>query len=240
MLVWGGYPEGGKEIRDGAAYNPRTNRWRTIAPSPLPWSGGAVSVMADDEWVIGVTIRDQVRFAAYHPAADSWRLLPSILEPITRENSLAWTGTELVLVNSQDRMVRLPEGAPAWIDSTGVPFDVLQILWTGDELHGFPFALGPHPLYRYVPVSDEWVGVPGPTFERGQMIWTGNRLVVHGADVALDPATGEWFELAWPEDRVPYREDHVSVWTDHGLFEWGGGPGKGDMYNHGALFTPDW
>ena len=241
MLVWGGFTDG-RGRRRGAAYRPDTNRWRPMARSPLPWTSGTVSVMTEDEWIIGVTIRREVHFAAYDPAEDSWRLLPTIPEPMTRENSLAWTGTELILVNSQDRMVRLPEGADAWIDSTDMPLDVNEIVWTGRELLGLPNAFGAHPLARYVAEEDTWVDVPGPVLERASMLWAGDHLIVRGQgpDLAFDPATGQWLELDWPEDPAVAREDHVSVWTDHGLFQWGGGPGKGDLYNHGALYTPEW
>jgi hypothetical protein len=241
MLVWGGFPDRGGKRRDGGAYNPSTNRWRTLPPSPLIWTGGTVSVMTDKEWIVGVTIRTEVRFAAYDPAADSWRRLPTIPHPMTRENALAWTGTELVLVNG-DRMVRLREGADAWVDSADVQLDVNEIAWTGRELLGLPNSFGTHPLERYVAEDDQWVDVPGPVLERASMLWTGEHLIVRaqGPELAFEPATGQWFELAWPEDPALARQDHVSVWTDIGLFEWGGGPGKGDLYNHGALYTPEW
>lgn len=243
MLVWGGFTEHWRPGRDpeGAAYNPRTDRWRTMAPSPLPWGQGPVAVMADGEWIVAATRNSgEVLVAAYDPVADSWLRLPTIPAPMTRENSLAWTGTELVLVNSQDRMVRLPDGAAAWIDSTDVPLDVDEIAWTGHELLGLPNSLGVRPLERYVAESDEWVDVPGPAFEHGSMVWTGEQLIVEGPDLAFEPATGLWYGLAWPKDPMLAREDHVSVWTDYGLFEWGGGPGKGDLYNNGVLFTPEW
>lgn len=240
MLVWGGFPEEGGKRREGAAYNPSTNRWRKIARSPLTWTGGTVSVMTDKELIVGVTIRNEVRFAAYDPAADSWRRLPTIPDPMTRENTLAWTGTELVLVNTEGRMVRLPEGAEAWSDSADEPIFLREIAWTGTELFGLPNTFGAHQLERYVPEDDQWVEVPGPAFEHGSLIWTGEHVIVLGPDLAFDPSSGEWFRLAWPQDPKVARQDHVSVWIDEGLFEWGGGPGKGDLYNNGALYAPDW
>lgn len=54
MLVWGGYErccpiDSVLHDRAAAAYDPATDRWRLVAPVPLPWSGddgGAVTVAA--------------------------------------------------------------------------------------------------------------------------------------------------------------------------------------------------
>ena len=86
MLVWGGYDADGTPIRDGAAYRPSTNTWRSIAPmttdragtgSPpqavadlSAWVGDeAVSIVASagDPWGWDVV--------AYDPADDIWRTI---------------------------------------------------------------------------------------------------------------------------------------------------------------------
>lgn len=48
MIVWGGWSfdgDGQPTVReDGAAYNPLTDRWRPIAPAPIPGRGSAAAV----------------------------------------------------------------------------------------------------------------------------------------------------------------------------------------------------
>ena len=85
LVVWGGDPAGDS----GAAYDPAADRWRVIAPAPIPARcragvgldrpGGArvgPGLPADPGAVARSGSRHDTAGAAYDPAADRWRVLP--------------------------------------------------------------------------------------------------------------------------------------------------------------------
>ena len=102
MIVWGGYArsEDVGQASAGAAYNPATRIWRTIAPSPPGVQGGAAVVWTGDEMVVWASNSPDgpVGTAVYDPSTDSWRRLP--VGPLGRREgySSAWTGKELIVV----------------------------------------------------------------------------------------------------------------------------------------------
>ena len=102
MIVWGGYArsEHVGQASDGAAYNPTTGAWRTIAPSPSGMQGGAAVAWTGDEMVVWASNSPDgpVDTAVYDPASDSWRRLPA--GPLGKRESFSsvWTGKELIVV----------------------------------------------------------------------------------------------------------------------------------------------
>lgn len=239
MLVWGGLADDlPRTETDGAAYNPETDRWRTIAPSPLPWSDGPTSVIADGEWVVAVTTGSEVRVATYNAEGDSWRLLPTLPGPISSENSLLWTGSELILMNNADGMYRLARGADAWVHSRSKPIGQ-QVAWTGTELIGLQGWWVGNGLVRHDVTADAWIEVPGPTVEGFGLIWTGSHALLLGeTTLAFDPSRTKWLDVTWPTSRNV--EWPVSVWTNQGLVEWGGWAGGdgGLPIDTGRVVTP--
>ena len=109
MLVWGGYTctanpcnQGVNQqpLNDGAAYDPATDQWRPLAPSPLSPRGAATTRWTGTELLVwGGTAGSEQSLsdgAAYNLATDTWRpIAPSPLSP--RQTSGVWTGKELVL-----------------------------------------------------------------------------------------------------------------------------------------------
>jgi hypothetical protein len=77
LLVWGGSDPA--VLADGAAYDPTTNTWRTIAPSPLSararatavWTGHEMLVWGGSPTASGVS--GLLDGAAYDPGTDTWR-----------------------------------------------------------------------------------------------------------------------------------------------------------------------
>ena len=227
MIVWGGYTITWRPGTppDGAAYNPRTDRWRTIAAAPLRFGLTRTSVMTDTEWVVAVTRKRDIVVAAYHPTADSWRLLPPVPGEPTEANRLIWTGEELLYLNGSEEMFRLSDAASAWVRSHVRPIGP-QAVWTGSELIGIPrYNVGA--LARFDDTSGDWQDIPGPILEGARLIWTGTHALLiadHDAPSYLyNPATEIWLQLSWPQ-RL-HIEDHVSVWADDQLVEWGGWSG---------------
>jgi hypothetical protein len=100
MIVWGG-TRSGKALSDGAAYNPATSSWRTIAPLPAGVRGYAAGAVWTGEAAVfwaGNSPDGPAVGAVYDPGADTWRSLPD--GPLGPREGYAsvWTGKELVLI----------------------------------------------------------------------------------------------------------------------------------------------
>ena len=103
-LVWGGTapPLSSSNTNTGAAYNPTTNTWRTMAPSPLSprqtsavWTGTEMFVIGGRSSISnGMSVYGDN--AAYNPTTDSWRELPE--GPQHPGSQLVWTGSTLFTV----------------------------------------------------------------------------------------------------------------------------------------------
>ncbi len=119
IVVWGGLvrdkanrAEVLTEHNDGAAYDPETRAWRTIARSPLAGGGGYSTVWTGTEMVVvggtsgsyavlgqTPTIRRN-EAAAYNPGTNTWRRLPGL--PVDLSFVKAhWTGTDVVIAGGQ-------------------------------------------------------------------------------------------------------------------------------------------
>ena len=100
--MWGGESsDSGPALGDGAAFDPVTNSWRSIAASPLTPRGFHVAAWTGEEMLIvgGNGERDG---AAYNPATDSWRPIeesPLLVGPssVMESPGAVWTGQELVI-----------------------------------------------------------------------------------------------------------------------------------------------
>ena len=106
LVVWGGCDytdyscdsESDLEwLRDGAVYDPLSDTWRTMAPSPLSDATYTAAVWVGTE-VLYVTQSNTgvVSAASYNPTLDQWTLLPA--PPFDYLYPLAWSSTsDLVL-----------------------------------------------------------------------------------------------------------------------------------------------
>ena len=104
MIIWGGVSRQDTvtPVAEGAAYDPATDAWRTIAPAP-PGVLGVVGTAA--AWTGRIAVfwagnspDGPAAGAAYDPVADSWQRLPDgPLGPREGYTSV-WTGTELLIV----------------------------------------------------------------------------------------------------------------------------------------------
>ena len=115
LLVWGGWGTEGGGTRQvarsgGAAYNPSTRTWRTLAAAPLgirrtltgqtffegvgTWTGWELVVLV--ERAQAGTNRPLIG-AAYDPARDTWRLLPDG-SGLAIAAAAVWTGRSVALV----------------------------------------------------------------------------------------------------------------------------------------------
>lgn len=221
VLVWGGEADelGSELFSDGAAFNPNTRQWRTIAESPLSprryhvavWTGEAMLIVG------GLGGPDG---AAYDPASDSWRPISS--PPIAVRGpggvgpegylGAVWTGEELVvwLVQS-DEVAAYDPDSDSWrvLPATEMDVDNGALRWDGENIYAFGTTVFNPPNTEEMSTSrfvgDEWERLPDTEFETQGFsalapltAWTGERFLAWGDSgddglaIAFDPSTDTW------------------------------------------------
>lgn len=229
VIVWGGWGDelGGVKHADGAAYEPATGQWRTVAPGPLEgrrnhaaaWSGSEMLVVGGDGRTDG---------AAYDPVADSWRQLPPAPFPIGGSETLddegrAVTDSALFVWGvAQDRVARYDFAAGRWDQSPGPGFDDVTIgalRVVGEDLVALGVArYTGSPLHAAVadPSDASWIRMPDGSFPQDGIspdfdprwsaglddvliAWSHSR---PDAVLALDPRGGGWQTLS-PHELPP-------------------------------------
>lgn len=156
VIVWGGCDVDSVQCDDaspaaaagdGAAYDPRADRWRMLPSPPLSPRQRPQAVWTGREMIIWGGLLDRSGMgswaAAYNPTTDSWRALPNSPFPPRADAVMAWTGQELLVWDGHDgasydpvadRWSRLPPSPLSPRDRTGN-------VWTGRELYivgGYP------------------------------------------------------------------------------------------------------
>jgi hypothetical protein len=199
-IGWGGGCCG-DAFGNGLAYDPATDTFRELAPSPLAPSQGPVGAWTGRELVLfssGFNPAEAKPFptsfargAAYNPVTDTWRRITplpgSALEP---QGAAAWDGHE-VLVAGDGASAR---AAFAYDPATNqrrklatMPFGLLgaRAFWTGERLLVWGGSETSRGL-AYDPREDRWSVLPQAPL-RGfavALAWTGQSLIV-GSGVHL-------------------------------------------------------
>lgn len=120
-------------LRDGAAYDPRADRWRRIPDAPVPSLGSSVVVVDGAVYaVLRGRSRDRRVFASYTAADNTWRTLPAPPMDLD-EAQLVAVGS--VIVAYRWRQGRRPEPSLLFDPRTGrwqpLPADPLG--WTAER-----------------------------------------------------------------------------------------------------------
>lgn len=124
VFVWGGCeprPDGqfcdevvgGDETNDGAVYDPSTDTWTMLPPSPLGPGDFPTTVWTGSEVIVAVNVPvgpDMPEVAAYAPELGSWRVFPDSPHPAGRFTAAVWTGGLMILHGGLDDTGR-PSGA---------------------------------------------------------------------------------------------------------------------------------
>ncbi len=108
MIIWGGTDSSDNNpLTDGAAYNPTTQTWRTIAPAPATgldvtgavWSGTEMLVWGGyAEYPCGTECVGSNYGYRYNPTTDKWQYITTVGAPGPRvSNGMVWTGQSLVV-----------------------------------------------------------------------------------------------------------------------------------------------
>lgn len=234
-------------LEDGAlAYNPATNRWRTLATPPTGmnlyasaavWTGQRVVIFggpnvglspppspANNNGIGSVSTSSLGVSASYDPRTDRWSPIAAFpLDPRTFETA-TWTGREVVIWGGSD-----PARAPAL--NNGAAYNPQTNQWR---------ILPPAPIPgRFLPGS----------------VWTGHELVIWGGQgpglslgdgAAYNPSTNQWRRL--PPGPLTARQPIATVWTGKQALMIGGivrhlavPPGRGtvtDLATDAAAYDP--
>jgi hypothetical protein len=175
LFVWGGYakPEGDRfaVYDDGALYDPKTNEWRRIAPSPLSgrhdatvlWTGNQVVVIGGDPAVLTDSDHLYLDAAAYDPRTNEWHRLPAM--PTQRSRSVDFLTA-----------VATPTGIDVWLYWRHTVIIASDSSGTTTET-----SLGVAHL-RYDPRTSKWRTSGGqvPT-DLGLPLWTGREIIFPAA-----------------------------------------------------------
>jgi hypothetical protein len=173
MLIWGGQsvstqvvcPCETHSLNDGSLYDPKSNRWTTMSPSPLSaredsasvWTGhlalfwGGQSVSTDS------LSSPSSNGASYNPSTNRWAPLPtSPLSPRVGATAL-WTGTEAIVIGGQGPTTQASQSFSDRTETDGATYNPTTRTWA--RLPAFP---------------TNGLGVPYST----TAAWTGHELIV--------------------------------------------------------------
>ncbi|MBV9951385.1 MAG: hypothetical protein JO291_05510 [Acidimicrobiia bacterium] len=168
LVVWGGDDVGShRHLSDGETFDPRSGRWTPMAEGPLAATDGGTAVWSGE--LVYVLGSDGIA-ATYDPVADRWHALWQA--PVSGRVVAVWTGTEVVVVGTDDHVAALRPGNHGnnrWHRLPDVPFtgvvDQLAAVWSRGRV--VVARAGSHLVER-------GSGAPGLRF------------------AALDPRTGRW------------------------------------------------
>jgi len=163
-MFWGGESVAGETVQalsDGAIYNPATQSWRVLPPSPLTQRTSATGIWDGDQAIVfggfGSNGVPQFDGATYDPDTNTWHAIPAL--PLSHRGSAvgataAWAGTTLIVwvtsevrttltgssystTSSQEAFSWKP-GASSWSEMPSTPSDVsvygATAIWTGQEI----------------------------------------------------------------------------------------------------------
>jgi hypothetical protein len=195
VIGWSGSDDSGDPIdSDGVG------QWHEIADSPLSTRGGSVSVWTGEEMLVvggnvgppcpptadcGGPSPDQLRAdgAAYDPRTDSWRSIAPAPVAFTYAQA-AWTGREMIVIDTWDRWGRVP---------------------------GHTLAYNPHTnVWRELDAPPDY-DLTGGVWDGSELVFWESQENANSKDWALNPSTGRWTKL--PDDPFDPTYDRAYVWT---------------------------
>ena len=266
MVVWGGSHAGrgfladghGRGFHDGAAYDPNSDSWRTIADSPYGWTENAASVWTGTDLIIAMTDRDRgrgatLRILAYRVGSDSWQELPGMDAALASETWLGWTGNELVMRNlGKAGLFRMTADADGWTRVSALPGDLPtlgNLSWTGSHLLTLALEfLGSdndpeygHTLAEWNPDSDSWTLLPDPEGKLGTdpLRTVEKRVVFLDSGLAYDIESAQWWSLDVPSTQE--RAYDVETAVGNSYLMWGGMEGDHlPPVATGVIVSPAW
>jgi hypothetical protein len=218
IVYWGGDRPGLPP--EGAAYDPKADRWRRLSRSPLTNRTGAAAVWTGREVVVFGGLNGggpQHDGAAYDPVTDHWRTIAD--GPLSGREPLAWawTGAEMLVVGARgEGLFNGVQDAAAydpvhdtWRDLPALPMQINHgaSVWTGSELIVYGVFLD---RSRSLQTPDDRA--------RGAAL---DPVAGHWRDVARPPLSGQAITLAWDgSEAIAWDHDLDSAAYDPGADTW--------------------
>ncbi len=226
MIIWGGQsPRLQEHTNTGAAYDPKTDTWRSLPTSGAPSArDDPGAVWTGTEMIIwgGLSTNGTNGLdggARYNPASNSWTTQiaggPPGKGPSPRANFVsAWTGSKMVVWGGYSNLTtywkdgsRYDPAAGTWaaMSVAGAPSarSGAAWVWTGTSLivvgGSTDLTTYTNTGGRYDPVSDSWVStssIGAETRKGAGAVWTGTRMVVWGRFNSPLVNTGEIYDPA--------------------------------------------
>jgi len=206
-----------------AAYNPKTDTWRDLAPLP---DGPRLSegvALVGDEMIVAGGRQDNTSGEKTYPALPTWRY--NIKTNEWRQGSAApasvfggtWNGSELFMTDANFRNT-----VPTYAYNPAT-----------DEWRKLSVApIGKRSGTTVVAIGNKiavWGG------NDGSYLGTDKRYTTYNDGVIYDPATDAWAKL--PAAPVQARMDATAVWTGSEMVIWGGHDDS-NLFGHGAAYNP--
>jgi hypothetical protein len=222
LIEWGGGCCGDVSS-DGAAFNPSTDSWRTIAVPPVAGQQEPVGAWTGRELVIFAGKDPEgnaVGAAAYNPASDSWRRIASLPTPPAGAYAV-WDGREVLVAGGTTASA---------LSTAGLAYDPATNRW------------------RRLPPTAGRAGAAAVWTGRRLLVWGGQTFpgatVTARHGLTYDPIGNRWSRLL--ESPLPARVDPTIVWTGRELIVWGGStiscrrnaPCDTRLHADGAAFRP--
>jgi hypothetical protein len=218
VIYWGGDRPG--RPPEGAAYDPKNDRWRRLSRSPLSNRTGAAGTWTGREVLVfgGVNGRGPQRDgAAYDPVTDRWRAIAD--GPLSGRVPLAaaWTGSELLVVGVRGSGIfdgvkdaaAYEPAADTWRDLPDLPMQINDgsAAWTGSELIVYGTFLD---RQRSVLAPDDRA--------RGSAL---DPVTGHWRDLQVAPLSGQAIAVAWDgSELIGWDHDRTSAAYDPGADSW--------------------
>jgi hypothetical protein len=246
LVLWG------TEAGRGAAFDPESDRWRSIADAPLePRVGFSMTWTGREVIVFGGVTGDSSDLesarvlgdgAAYDPTSDRWRKLPPARTTRSGHSAL-WVNGEVVIVGGAHRergpVADVEAYDPAtnrWRSLAAAPVAGSDAVWTGSRIVTIAGRGGLIEGATYDPAVDRWEILeppPLPGLVVPALVWTGREVVVLGAPFrgeadANTASPGAAYDPAldvWrrlPANGLSPRSGQAAVWTGTELLAWGG------------------
>jgi hypothetical protein len=252
VLVWGGDTDlGGTHHADGAEYDPATEEWRALPPSPLSPRSSPGAVWTGTEMLVwggwsgsgdGTPLGDG---AVYDPERRSWRMLPPAPLGPRVPVAAVWTGREVLVWGDASRFTAVVDGAAydpvadRWrvLPRAPAALNEASAVWTGGQMIVFGALLDGNNWSKtehargiaYRPVLNQWHEIaPYPLSPQATWaVWTGEEVAVWDYELraaAYDPVDDAWRDL--PHLPLDFSECYPrSVSLENVIFAWHcGGP----------------
>ncbi|MCD8523183.1 MAG: hypothetical protein LRY66_07350 [Saccharospirillaceae bacterium] len=241
MIIWGGLDSNSPfGLTDGAAYNPASDSWRTITPSPCPathndsngndlcnrWYPISGWYAENEQMIIwgGQPVASGLptwngSIHTYSPSSDTWSSLGTANAPGGRMNAYgATTGSRLIFW-----------GGTAGDDnpSNGYLYDFKAGNWSALSILNQPGRLtNASAVWNHQTTSLYiWSGSGS-----GEPTQTGYRYNTTPGNV------GEWTEMGIAGTPPPASNNHTAVSSENSMITWGGKSGSLTALNTGGVY----